>query len=206
MLKGRYTFVNQTICVWFANQTFVITDVVCKPYMMVGRQLVRNQNLSALCEHKGMFVHSVDVFLNRIYVHKQYTIMFDCATKCLFSIHQGANHRVIQIKCPKRLNAKTNDSEEKKKHNSEDVLQEILQQMFELTVRILNTGLCAFDGIINDALQHQNEILSISHTIFAFKSSRVVSSGNYTRSLGIPIRSSRVDLDLETEEATNQMK
>ncbi len=43
----------------------------------------------------------------------------------------------------------------KKRHNSENVLQEILQQMFVLTARTLNTGLRAFDGIIDDALQHQ---------------------------------------------------
>ncbi len=46
---------------------------------------------------------------------------------------------------------------EKKKRNSENALQEILQQMFELTARTLITGLRAFHGIIDDALQHQKQ-------------------------------------------------
>ncbi len=57
-----------------------------------------------------------------------------------------------QIKCPKKLNTTTKNSDEKKKRNSENVLQEILQQMFKPTTCTLNTGLRAFDGIIDDAL------------------------------------------------------
>ncbi len=64
-------------------------------------------------------------------------------------------YRVIQIKCHEKLNATTKNSKKKMKHNSENVLQEILQQMFELTTRTLNTGLRAFDGIIDDGLQRR---------------------------------------------------
>ncbi len=62
---------------------------------------------------------------------------------------------MIQIKCPKKLNATTKNLRGKKKHNSENLLQKMLQQMFELTSRTVNTGLHAFDGIINDVLQQR---------------------------------------------------
>ncbi len=42
-----------------------------------------------------------------------------------------------------------------KKHNGENLLQEILQQMFEPTTHTLNTELHAFGGIIDDVLQHR---------------------------------------------------
>ncbi len=44
---------------------------------------------------------------------------------------------------------------EKKKDNSENVLQEVVQQMFEITARTLNTGLRVFPGNIDDTLQHR---------------------------------------------------
>ncbi len=62
---------------------------------------------------------------------------------------------MIPIKCPKKLNATTKNSGGKKKHNTENVLQEILQHMFKLTAHTLNTSLHSFDGIIDNALQHR---------------------------------------------------
>ncbi len=53
-----------------------------------------------------------------------------------------------------------------KKPNSGNVLQEILQQIFELTARTLNAGLRTFDDIIDDALQHQKwNFVNFTHYI-----------------------------------------
>ncbi len=72
---------------------------------------------------------------------------------------------------------------EKKKHNSENVLQEILQQMFELTARCLNTGLRAFDGIIDNA--SITEFCQF-HTPYLPSSPQRVGAGEYIRSLRYP--------------------
>ncbi len=93
-------------------------------------------------------------------------------------------YKVIQIKWPKELNA--TKFREEKKHNSKNVLPEILYQMFKLTTRTLNTGLRSFDGIIDDVLPHQKQnSVNFTHYI-RLQVLKSDGAGEYTWSLKYP--------------------